>query len=302
MYLEHFDLAQVPFSITPNTAFAFGSRAHREALATLLLALDGGEGFIKITGEVGTGKTLACRRFLASLAEQPARYATAYVPNPCLSPRTLFLSIAQELELPVRSRITEHELLDALKNGLVRFALERRRVVVCLDEAQAMPIASLEALRLLSNLETENAKLMHVVLFGQPELDRKLARVDLRQLSQRIGFSYELGMLTLEETERYVAHRLRIAGHRGEPLFPVATIRRLHAATRGVPRLINIVAHKSLLLAYGEGALRVGADHVRTAVHDTPQAHRYAAVVQWNARVRQRLADWWREVRVGASA
>jgi MSHA biogenesis protein MshM len=300
MYLEHFHLREAPFSLTPSTAFAFPSRCHREALNTLLLALDGGEGFIKITGEVGTGKTLTCRRLLGALARTPGRYATAYVPNPCLSARTLFLSIAQELELPVKSRITEHELREALKNGLLKFALEERRVVVCLDEAQAMPVASLEALRLLSNLETENAKLMHVVLFGQPELDRKLARSDLRQLAQRIAFSYEMGRLTPEETERYVAHRLRVAGHAGEPLFAPKALRRLHGATRGTPRLVNIVAHKALLLAYGEGAGRVGVQHVKDAAHDTPQAGRYASILRWSQRLRDRIA-FWRDRRLGAS-
>lgn len=306
MYLEHFGLREAPFSITPNTAFAVGTRAHREALNTLLLAVNDGQGFIKITGEVGTGKTLTCRRFLASLAERENRYATAYLPNPCLSPRTLFLSIAHELELPVKARTTEHELLSALSNGLLKFALEDRQVVVCLDEAQAMPVASLEALRLLSNLETERAKLMHVVLFGQPELDRKLARADLRQLTQRIAFSYELGALDATETERYVAHRLRVAGFSGNAtggaLFAPAVIERLHRSTGGVPRLLNIVAHKALLLAFGEGALRVDTRHVRIAAQDTPQARRLAGLTRWPTWLRTRAAHWWRGLRVGASA
>jgi MSHA biogenesis protein MshM len=293
MYLDHFGLREAPFAITPNTAYAFASRAHREALATLLLALDGGEGFVKITGEVGTGKTLTCRRLLATLGEQPHRWATAYLPNPGLSPRTLYLAIAQELELPVKARTTEHELLAALHNGLLKFALENRRVVVCLDEAQAMPVASLEALRLLSNLETETSKLLQVVLFGQPELEAKLARGDLRQLAQRIAFSYRLGSLAPEETERYVAHRLRVAGYTGTPtggaLFEPAVIKRLHTASGGLPRLINIVAHKALLLAYGAGCLRVSAEHVRVAARDTPQARR----LTWLSRLLQRLRGRW---------
>jgi MSHA biogenesis protein MshM len=305
LYLDHFGLREAPFSITPNTAFAFATRAHREALNTLLLALDGGEGFIKITGEVGTGKTLACRRLLALLEEQD-RCVTAYVPNPCLSPRTLLLSIAMELRLPIRADAAEHELLAALNHGLLQFAREDRRVVVCLDEAQAMPTGTLEALRLLSNLETQTAKLMQVVLFGQPELDRKLARSDLRQLAQRIAFSYELGTLDADETERYVAHRLRVAGYSGHAtggaLFAPAVMKALHRATGGVPRLVNIVAHKALLLAYGEGALRVEVRHVRSAARDTPQARRLSRVVGWTRAIFGGPAHWVRAWRLGASA
>jgi MSHA biogenesis protein MshM len=305
MYLDHFGLREAPFSITPNTAFAFATRAHREAINTLLLALDGGEGFIKITGEVGTGKTLACRRLLTLLAEQSDRYATAYVPNPCLSPRTLLLSIAMELKLPIRADASEHELLTALNDGLLRLALENRRVVVCLDEAQAMPTGTLEALRLLSNLETQTAKLIHVVLFGQPELDHKLARTDLRQLAQRIAFSYELGVLDAEETERYVAHRLRVAGFTGNAtggaLLAPSVLKALHRSTGGVPRLINIVAHKALLLAFGEGALRVEVRHVRTAARDTPQSRRLSRLVGWSRVLVGRPAQWLRAWRLGAS-
>jgi MSHA biogenesis protein MshM len=274
MYLDHFRLNELPFSITPNTAFACATRSHREALATLLLALEQGEGFIKISGEVGTGKTLACRKLLAMLSQHPERYATVYVPNPCLSPRTLLLSIALELKLSVQPEASEHELLAALTAGLLQFAQQHRRVVVCLDEAQAMPIATLESLRLLSNLETETAKLMHVVLFGQPELDAKLARHDLRQLAQRISFHYTLGRLTPDETEHYVLHRLQVAGSGGlsGPLFTPEVIRHLHRVTGGTPRMINIVAHKALLAAFGEGALRVGTKHISAAARDTPNA------------------------------
>jgi MSHA biogenesis protein MshM len=274
MYLDHFRLTAAPFSITPDTAFAFASRAQQEALDTLLLAIEDGAGFVKITGEVGTGKTLACRRFLAALAASRTRYETAYIPNPCLSPRTLLLAIALELELPLRHDAPEHELLAALHRHLLAAAREERRVVVCLDEAQAMPVDALEALRLLSNLETEKRKLLQVVLFGQPELDRKLVRPDLRQLASRVAFQYRLAALTADETERYLAHRLRVAGHSGDALFAPHVARLLHKVARGVPRLINLVAHKSLLLAYGAGCLRVCPHHVRAAAADTPYASR----------------------------
>ncbi len=277
MYLDHFRLKAAPFSITPDTAFAYSSRAQQEALNTLLLAFDDGQGFIKITGEVGTGKTLACRRFLAALAQR-ADVDTAYIPNPCLSPRTLLLAIGLELALPLRHDAPEHELLAALNGHLLKAAEAGRRVVVCLDEAQAMPVDALEALRLTSNLETETRKLIQIVLFAQPELDAKLARTDLRQLASRITFQYTLNALSQPETERYVAHRLRIAGFPGDTLFAPGIARKLHKVTRGVPRLINIVAHKALLLAYGEGSLRIEPRHVHAAAADTPYASRLGRV------------------------
>lgn len=284
MYLKHFDLAAAPFSITPDTTFTYGSRAQQEALATLLLAIDDGEGFIKITGEVGTGKTLACRRFLRALTDpnesRSANVDAAYIPNPQLTPRTLLLAVAHELRLGLRVDAPEHEILSALGRHVLQAAAAGRRVVVCLDEAQAMPVDTLEALRLLSNLETEKNKLVQVVLFGQPELDTRLARHELRQLASRITFQYRLGALSADETERYLAHRLRVAGWRGESLFSPRVARTVHVASRGVPRLINIVAHKSLLLAYGEGALRVHSRHVRSAAADTP----YATRLSWLAR------------------
>lgn len=283
MYLDHFDLQSAPFALTPDTAFTFASRAQQEALSTLLLALDDGAGFVKITGEVGTGKTLACRRLLAALAQR-ADCDTVYVPNPCLSPRTLMFSIASELGLAVPPHADQHALLTLLNQALLERAAQGRKVFVLLDEAQAMPIDSLESLRLLSNLETEKRKLMQTVLFAQPELDAKLALPDLRQLTTRIVFQYRLDALTRDETERYLAHRLRVAGHRGEPLFAPPVAAAVHRAARGLPRLINLIAHKSLLLAYGEGALRVSKRHVRAAQADTPAAARsglFGRLSQW---------------------
>src|SRR6267378_1482822 len=255
MYLTHFGLNAAPFALTPDTAFAFSSRAQREALDTLVLAVDGGEGFIKITGEVGTGKTLLCGRFLAHAAGSPAEarnseaglpavarsaeagYRTAYIPNPCLSPRTLLLAIARELKIRVANVNSDGDILQALNRAVLRLAARGSRVVVCLDEAQAMPAETLESLRLLSNLETEKRKLVQVVLFGQPELDHKLA------------------------------------GNRGATLFPADVARAIHHHARGVPRLVNIIAHKSLLLAYGQGSARITLRQVRAAAKDTPQAH-----------------------------
>jgi MSHA biogenesis protein MshM len=269
MYLAHFGLTEPPFSLTPDTAFAFSARAHQEALNTLLIAVNSGEGFMKITGEVGTGKTLLCRRFLASLDKQ---FVTAYLPNPYLDPQTLFLALAEELGQPLPANTLRYHLLKQLNQSLLDYAANDKRVIVCLDEAQALPLESLEALRLLSNFETEKRKLLQVVMFGQPELDEKLADPSVRQLRQRIAFHYRLSGLGRRELEHYLNHRLRVAGYRGSGLFSHAALTRIQQASSGTPRLINIIAHKALLAVFGEGGSVVLARHVRAAARDTESA------------------------------
>jgi MSHA biogenesis protein MshM len=270
MYESHFGLREPPFGITPDTSFAYAGNSHQEALNTLLVAARNGEGFMKVTGEVGTGKTLLCRRFLRDL--DPARFVSAYIPNPYLDPQTLMLALAEELGVKLDRQADHHHLLRELNHALLDFARAGKTVVACMDEAQAMPQETLEALRLLTNLETEKRKLLQVVLFGQPELDERLAQESIRQLRQRITFQYRLSALSAAEVEQYLAHRLRVAGYRGSRLFLPAAVRRLHRASGGVPRLINIIAHKSLLLAFGEGVQQVQPHHVRSAAADTPAA------------------------------
>ena len=269
MYLDHFGLSELPFGITPDTSFTVLTRSHQEALNTLLVALNSGEGFIKITGEVGTGKSLLCRRLLQAL---PENAVSAYLPNPYLAPRTLLLALAEELGVAVDSASDDYHLLKCVNEALLAYAGDERPVVVCIDEAQAMPLETLESLCLLSNLETEKRKLLQIVLFGQPELDRKLAEPSVRQLLQRIAFHYRLGCLGREEVGNYLAHRLRVAGYRGDELFAPRTVRSLHRASRGTPRLLNILAHKSLLAVYGEGKHAVLSRHVRQAAADTEGA------------------------------
>ena len=269
MYLDHFGLSELPFGITPDTSFTVLTRSHQEALNTLLVALNSGEGFIKITGEVGTGKSLLCRRLLQAL---PENAVSAYLPNPYLAPRTLLLALAEELGVAVDSASDDYHLLKRVNEALLAYAGDERPVVVCIDEAQAMPLETLESLRLLSNLETEKRKLLQIVLFGQPELDRKLAEPSVRQLLQRIAFHYRLGCLGREEVGNYLAHRLRVAGYRGDELFAPRSVRSLHRASRGTPRLLNILAHKSLLAVYGEGKHAVLSRHVRQAAADTEGA------------------------------
>ena len=166
----------------------------------------------------------------------------------------------------------QHRLLKGITKCLLDLARLRKRVVLCMDECQAMPLETLEAVRLLTNLETEKRKLLHVVMFGQPELDRRLSDPSIRQLLQRISFHYRLSGLAKDEVGAYVAHRLAVAGYSREVLFSDAALTALHQSSRGVPRLVNILAHKSLLLVFGEGARSVERRHVRAAVGDTPAA------------------------------
>ena len=268
-YLRHFGLREAPFGLTPDTSYFFACRAIQEAFNTLHIAVGNGEGFIKITGEVGTGKTLLCRKFLGTL---DGTWISAYVPNPSFEPRTLYLALADELGIALSPALDQHQLVKSITRALLDLARQRKRVLLCIDESQAMSPETLEALRLLTNLETEKRKLMQVVLFGQPELDPKLASDSLRQLRQRISFHYTLRALDRDEVADYVAHRLTIAGYSGPALFSGGALSAVHRASRGVPRLVNILAHKSLLTVYGEGASHVSRTHVQAAAEDTPSA------------------------------
>jgi MSHA biogenesis protein MshM len=294
MYLDHFKLREQPFSLTPDTSFFFACSSYQEALNTLLVAARSGEGFIKIVGEVGNGKTLLCRKFLATLNDDRSatttvigtqdeasnsesnrgNFITAYIPNPYLEPRSLLLALAGEFRITLDPNVDQYHLLKELTLALLDFARQGKRVLLCLDEAQAMPLESLEVLRLITNMETEKRKLMQVVLFGQPELDERLKQNSVRQLRQRISFQYVLKGLRRDEIDRYLRHRMRIAGFAGETIFSRAAVAQLHRVTSGTPRLVNIIAHKALMLAFGEGRLHVQSNHIRRAAQDTPEARR----------------------------
>lgn len=271
MYLKHFGLDELPFRITPDTSFICSIRFHQEALNTVLMALNSGEGFVKVSGEVGTGKTLLCRRLLQTLDDS---WITAYLPNPNLDPDMLFRALAEELDIENVAGLDQYHLVRKINHTLLDLARAKMRVVLCIDEAQAMPIETLEALRLLSNLETEKRKLLQIVLFGQPELDARLQRPEARQLLQRIAFHYRLGGMNKDEIASYVAHRLRVAGYRGDGLFTPAALRGLYRASGGTPRLVNILAHKSLMSVFGEGRQSARLRHVRRARKDTEGARR----------------------------
>jgi len=215
---------------------------------------------------VGTGKTLLCRRLLNTLSEQ---FVTAYIPNPFLTPDGLMLALAEELDLPVSLEKGRHHVLGQINSKLVSLKQEGKRVVFLLDEAQAMPEESIEALRLLTNLETESEKLLQIVLFGQPELNDLLNRDTLRQLKQRITFSYVLPVLTEYEVNSYINHRLSRSGFPGVNLFHPRAMHEIFKSSAGIPRLINILCHKALLVAYGRGDTRITQVHVARAVDDT---------------------------------
>lgn len=266
MYQEYFGLTEAPFSITPDTSYFYAHGHYSEALNTLLIALRAGEGFIKVTGEVGTGKTLLCRKLLNTVEE---RFVTAYIPNPMLTPYGLQSAVADELGLDMSRHYGHHQLLKMISNRLLELTDEGKNIVLCIDEAQAMPVETMEALRLLTNLETEKQKLLQVILFGQPELDDHLNEKEIRQLKQRITFSYQLKPIDREGMELYLTHRLGVAGYTGGNLFALKAMNRLHKASRGIPRLINILSHKSMMSAYGEGTKYVDIKNMQAAIKDT---------------------------------
>ena len=271
MYLEHFKLNELPFSLTPNTNFYCDLPTHQEALNVLLLGLQQGEGFIKIIGEVGTGKTLLCRLLLNTLDEH---FVTAYIPNPDQSGYSLRSSLAHELGLHVEKDLPQHLLLDMITKRLLELHKAGKQTVLIVDESQALPDDCLEAIRLLTNLETEEKKLLQVVLFGQPELDIKLNQHSLRQLKQRITFSYHLKSLDKNELDLYLCHRLAKAGYTYGMIFSSGAKKHLFRASAGLPRLLNVLCHKALLVSYGRGVSRVDSKSMKRAIADTESTRR----------------------------
>ena len=249
MYLAHYGLNEPPFSITPDPRFVFLSERHRDALAHLLFGVGqgGGGGFVQLTGEVGTGKTTLCRVLLEQL---PDDTRVALVLNPQLSPIELLETICEELALDLSGRSGSRKLLvDLLNRYLLKAYALGLRVVLIIDEAQNLSIEALEQVRLLTNLETPTQKLLQIILLGQPELRTMLAREDLRQLAQRITARYHLTPLDADETGEYLRHRFRVAGGQRFP-FTANAVRRIHRHAGGVPRLINVIAERTLLAGY----------------------------------------------------
>ncbi len=249
MFLEHFQLREPPFSISPDPRFVFLSDRHRDALAHLLYGVGQGSsgGFVQLTGEVGTGKTTLCRLLLEQL---PANTRVALILNPMLSPIELLEAIGKELHIPLRGKQGHQKrLIDALNVYLLQAYAEGLRVVLIIDEAQNLSADALEQVRLLTNLETNTQKLLQIILLGQPELRDLLARRDLRQLSQRITARFHLTPLNETETQQYLRHRFAIAGGQQFP-FAADAIHALFRYSNGIPRLLNIIADRALIAAY----------------------------------------------------
>lgn len=285
MYESFFGLNEAPFTLTPNTHFFLKSETHQQGLEMLLVALQNREGFIKISGEVGTGKTLLCRKLLNALDDT---YITAYIPNPHFSAESLYCVLANELSYqnpqensPQSSGDFNQNLtgekyvlaLQRINECLIQFAKNGKQVVLIIDEAQSMPDETIEALRLLTNLETESEKLLQIVLFGQPELDLILQRKHLRQLQQRITFQHRIQPLSRKDIEQYISHRMLLAGYRGGRLFEAKAITLLTRASKGIPRLVNVLCHKALMSAYGKGSKIVQRQHMNAAIRDTESVH-----------------------------
>jgi MSHA biogenesis protein MshM len=265
MYLEHFGLKEAPFRITPHTDFFFQGANRGATLEALLWAITHDEGIVKVSGEVGSGKTMLCRVLMERL---PATVETIYLANPSLSRDEILLAIGDELKLPLE-KDRQTRVIRTLQEHLVRLFGEGRRVVVLVDEAHAMPDESLEEIRLLSNLESNRHKLLQIVLFGQPELDEHLDTAGMRQLKERVTHSFRLEPLVRGDIENYVDFRMRAAGYRGPKVFSRDAIRLIARTSQGLTRRINILADKGLLAAFAKGSHAVTAAEIRRAVRDS---------------------------------
>ncbi len=265
MYLEHFGFTEAPFKITPHTEFFFAGANRGETLEALMYAITSGEGMVKVTGEVGAGKTMLCRVLMERL---PDTVETIYLAVPSLSRDELLAVIAGDLGLETQGGNTT-KLVRALQERLIEIHAQGKQVVALIDEAHAMPLETLEQIRLLSNLETSHDKLMQIVLFGQPELDQHLSLPNMRQLKERITHSFNLLPLPARDIKDYLNFRVRAAGYKGPDLFSAESLKLIAEASEGLTRRINIYADKTLLAAYAGGTHTVTADHVRAAISDT---------------------------------
>jgi len=278
MYTKYFGFNEKPFTLTPNPRFIFLSKNHKEAFAHLLYGINNHYGFIELTGEVGTGKTTVLRTLLGQL--QDDSYRTALIFSPCQTGVELLRSINTEFGLDAKSEYA-NELLAELNRFLLSETAAGRTVVLVIDEAQNLEPDVLEQIRLISNLETENDKLIQIVLSGQPELEFLLGRSDLRQLNQRIAVRYKLRSLGMDETRSYIRQRMEVAGDTGGVSFCRSSITLIYLCTRGVPRMINILCDRALLIAYGDERRRITTGIVIRAMWELlghSQGRRFALV------------------------
>ena len=264
MYLEHFGLNEPPFRITPVTVFFFSGANRGEILDAMIYSLSEGEGIIKVSGEVGSGKTMLCRMLLERL---PKHFETIYLANPSLSRKEMLYAIADALGLSIDGERVG-VIMHSIQSKLEEKAREGKRVVVLVDEAHAMPLDTLEELRLLYNLQSGNAKLLQIIMFGQQELNAKLDQPNMRQLKDRIVHHFNMQPLSRNILENYLMFRMRAAGYRGPNIFSPGAIKLISDASNGLMRRVNILADKSLLAAFVEDIHNVEERHVQAAMRD----------------------------------
>ena len=272
MYLEHYGLTEAPFRITPDPNFFFTGAKRGATLDALLYSVTHDEGIVKVSGEVGCGKTMVCRMLIERL---PAHVLAIYLANPAASREDILHSIADELQVSA-ANLRPSAIMRSLQERLIRLRSEGRQVVLLIDEAHALSVETLEEIRLLSNLESEHHNLLQLVLFGQPELNRILARSDMRQLKERITHHFALESLGLADVAVYLNFRMRAAGYRGPGIFNPSAVKLIAKVSQGLTRRINVLADKSLIAAFGENTHQVARRHVRSAIRDSefgPRRH-----------------------------
>jgi general secretion pathway protein A len=283
MYEAFFGLKENPFTLSPDPQYLYLGPQHREALNCLIYGIHEKKGFMVVTGGIGTGKTTLCRSLLAGLDDS---VATALIFNPALSDLELLKTINQEFGIRMgRGRGTKKRYLDALNTFLMRNFAKGKNAVLLIDEAQNLPHGVMEQIRMLSNLETVREKLIQIVLLGQPELFRLLALPSLRQLNERITVRYDLKPLVREDVRRYIEHRIAKAGGQADAIFVSGSYERIHRASRGIPRRINAICDRALLVAYGKDLRTVDRHLVREAIRDIGPGYLTDAVTERIRRI-----------------
>ena len=283
MYLEHFGLQRQPFKITPDTSMFYTGNKRGAALEALKYAIMSGEGIIKVVGEVGSGKTMLCRMLEVELEDN---IEVVYIANPSLSPENILHVIAFELKLNITSESSKLEVMQALQTYLLEKHAKNNQVVVFVEEAQSMPIETLEEIRLLSNLETNDYKLLQMVLFGQPELDDKLRLPAIRQLKERITHNFYLDPFPAADVYSYLNFRMRAVGYRGPDLFTPRAASNIERKSNGLTRRINILADKALLAAFSDGGHDISSKHIRLAAQDSD----FGQALNWQPAIKASIA------------